>query len=240
MRDRMTQLVLAPVLLAQAAWVIARAQQLPEATGPRTGVQGQGRDLRLFVLGDSSAAGVGVVTQDQALTGQLAAQLALGHRVSWQLEARTGRTTKQALTRLRSMTPTRFDVAVTALGVNDATRLKSIAAWIEQGRQMRAILRQQFGVRRIYVSGLPPLAKFPLLPEPLAYVLGRHADNMMAAQQNALQQEPDVVLVGFDQPFDAEVMASDGFHPGPLVYTAWAQALADRIENDLAQQDFIA
>jgi len=235
MRDRMTQLALAPVLLAQAAWVILRAQQLPEATGPRAGVQGQGRDLRLLVLGDSSAAGVGAATQDQALVGQLAAQLALRHRVSWQLEARTGWTTKQALTRLRSIAPAQFDVAVTALGVNDATRLKPIAAWIDHGRRMRATLRQHFGVQRFYVSGLPPLGKFPLLPEPLAYVLGRHAENMMAAQHNALQQEPDVVLVGFDQPFDAQVMASDGFHPGPLVYAAWAQALAHRIEIDFAE-----
>jgi lysophospholipase L1-like esterase len=28
---------------------------------------------------------------------------------------------------------------------------------------------------------------------------------------------------------DAAAIASDGFHPGPLVYTLWAAAVADRI-----------
>ena len=49
---------------------------LPEADGAREGVVGSGdAALRLLVAGDSSAAGVGVARQEQAVVGHLARAL---------------------------------------------------------------------------------------------------------------------------------------------------------------------
>ena len=64
-----------PLFALQALWVVARAERLPEPPGPRSGVGGDGPDLRLLILGDSSAAGVGAERQEDALSGQLAARL---------------------------------------------------------------------------------------------------------------------------------------------------------------------
>ena len=49
----------------------ARALRLPEAEGPRAGSAGEGPALRLLILGDSSAAGVGTTHQEEALLGQM-------------------------------------------------------------------------------------------------------------------------------------------------------------------------
>ena len=54
---------------------------------------GKGRvALRVLIVGDSSAAGVGVGTQDEAFAGQLAQALAerTGAAVGWQLVATSG------------------------------------------------------------------------------------------------------------------------------------------------------
>ncbi len=229
---RLVHLVLSPVLAAQAVWVMARALRLPEAAGPRRGKAGQGPPLRLLIVGDSSAAGVGVDHQSEALSGQLIAALAQSHSVTWRLDARTGVTSAGALARLRAAQAEPFDVAVIALGVNDATRLLPTRAWVQTGQAMRTLLRDAFGVRRIYVTGLPPLGAFPLLPQPLARILGHHADRLMAAQRAALAAEEDTDLVTFDLPLDPAMMARDGFHPGPEVYRLWAQELASRIVAD--------
>ena len=101
------KLVLSPLLVAQAVHTRRRAPILPEATGARRGrVGGKGTPaapLRLLIVGDSSAAGVGVRTQQQALAGQLSRPLAqaLGRTVRWQLVAKTGITTPEALGLLR-------------------------------------------------------------------------------------------------------------------------------------------
>ena len=71
------KLALAPLLVAQAVRTRKRAPVLPEPAGPRQGCvgQGDGVELRLLIAGDSSAAGVGVAHQDQALAGHLSRAL---------------------------------------------------------------------------------------------------------------------------------------------------------------------
>jgi hypothetical protein len=64
-------LALAPILLCQGKYVRRVTPKLPEADGPRFGEAGVGKPLRLLVLGDSAAAGVGVNTQQEALAGHL-------------------------------------------------------------------------------------------------------------------------------------------------------------------------
>ncbi|MGC8159861.1 hypothetical protein ACP3WZ_25375, partial [Salmonella enterica] len=55
--------------------------------------------LRVLVVGDSSAAGVGVEHQEHALAQPLARQLAerTGHPVAWQLVAQSGVNSLEAL-----------------------------------------------------------------------------------------------------------------------------------------------
>ena len=70
---------LGPLLLPQSRWLKRNALRLPEAAGPREGGVGAGGPLlRLLVVGDSSAAGVGVADQAQALALPLARCLANG------------------------------------------------------------------------------------------------------------------------------------------------------------------
>ncbi|MGZ5249520.1 MAG: hypothetical protein ACXWIQ_04605, partial [Caldimonas sp.] len=62
------KLALAPLLVVQAVRTRRRAPVLPEAAGPRDGrTAGDGVAIRVLVAGDSSAAGVGVAHQDQAV-----------------------------------------------------------------------------------------------------------------------------------------------------------------------------
>ncbi|MEO1603455.1 MAG: SGNH/GDSL hydrolase family protein, partial [Pseudomonadota bacterium] len=83
------RIALGPLLLTQGRRVRRDILRLPEAEGPREGIVGEGPPLRLLVLGDSSAAGVGAATQSDALVGQLVAQLSPEYRTAWTVIART-------------------------------------------------------------------------------------------------------------------------------------------------------
>ena len=91
------KLALSPLLVVQALATRRRAQKLPEATGERTGFVGVigVAPIRLLIAGDSSAAGVGVADQREAVAGYLVrtAHRAIGRPVAWQLRARSGLTT---------------------------------------------------------------------------------------------------------------------------------------------------
>lgn len=219
-------LLASPLLLAQALYVRRRTPRLSEPPGPRSGSRGQGPALRLLITGDSSAAGVGAAHQDQALAGQLADRLATDFEVHWQLEARTGATTRSSLRWLERLTAARFDAVVTALGVNDVTAMTRLADWLDQQRALRQLLRERFQPALIIVSGLPPMHAFPALPQPLRAYLGSRATRFDRALAADLEDEPDCRFLGVRFTTDVAQMASDGFHPGPAVYAEWARRVA--------------
>lgn len=229
MRLRSSGWLLAPVLLGQALYVIARAQRLPEATGPRAGLIGTGPTLRLLIVGDSSAAGVGVETQQEALAGQLAQHLAAHVTLDWQLIAQSGITTAGALGLLDKADAAPFDVAIVALGVNDATRLRGAARFRADHQALARVLRAKFTVGRIIRSAVPPLGEFPFLPRPLRDEIGHRAAVLDQVLKDLSREEIGSAHLPFEQPLNSNMLAQDGFHPGAPLYRLWAAHLAERV-----------
>ena len=228
---RLVKFILGPVLLMQGWWVRHKTPRLPEPKLSHEGVIGEGRAVSLLLLGDSSAAGVGVDTAEASLLGQLLKNLSLNHRVSYQMMAKTGQTTAGMIEVLKSKQKQQYDVVITALGVNDVTAQVPVNKWISQQLELIALIKQNFSPRRIIVSGLPPVRAFPALPWPLNAYMGDYADQFNQAIFNLSQQQKSVTFQSLrDYPVAAQA-AVDGFHPGPMVYQLWAQYLAEDISN---------
>ncbi len=217
---------LAPVIVPQGIWTNLRVPTLPEPPGAREGSAGTGPPLKLLVVGDSAAAGVGVSHQDEALLGQVVSRLAGRFRVEFALHAKTGYTTADILRRLDEMAPRDFDVALTSLGVNDVLALTGRDTWLERQAQLRRVLREKFGVRLSVLSGLPPVHSFPALPQPLRWHLGSRATEFNEVLDQAVDADPCTRLVNLRFRADASMMASDGFHPGAPIYAEWAERAA--------------
>lgn len=227
--DLAARAVLLPVLLAQAVLVRQRALILPEAAGPREGVQGNGPPLRLLIIGDSAAAGVGADTQGSALAGQLAVRLGKHHRVHWRLIARTGATTAETIARLSEEPAEPFDIAVSVLGVNDVTRLVPLDLWLARQGRLLDLLAEKFGVRQTCLSGLPPMGHFPALPQPLRWVLGRQAGRFDRHLGQLAAERSNAMHLPLDFEMEVSQMAADGYHPGPVIYAEWARQIARAI-----------
>ncbi len=234
-KEAIAALSMGPLMFAQGMLVRRFASVLPEAKGPRAGVVGVGRPLRVLVLGDSSAAGVGVDTQDEAIAGQLAAQLADRFQVTWELLAKTGATTKSHTQALIDQVEGKFDAAMICLGVNDVTHGVNLNAWLKQQSKLYDILEEKFGVREIYVSGIPPVKYFPLLPQPLRWFLGRRADRFDHWLADMIEKRQNCYHIPIAFPHDPSLMASDGYHPKAGAYAQWAGWVAERIKDRWAR-----
>ena len=217
---------LAPVIVPQGIWTNLRVPTLPEPPGAREGCAGDGPPLKLLVIGDSAAAGVGVSHQDEALLGQVVSRLAGRFQVEFGLHAKTGYTTSDILRHLDEIEPRAYDVALTSLGVNDVLALTSRGTWLARQRRLRQLLREKFGVRLLVISGLPPIHSFPALPQPLRWHLGSRATEFNEALGAAVQADADTGLVNLRFSADASMLASDGFHPGAPIYAEWAERAA--------------
>jgi lysophospholipase L1-like esterase len=230
------RLALSPVLFLQATRVRAATPELPEPPGPRAGVEGEGEiGLRLLVAGDSSAAGVGARTQDEAFAQPLARRLAhdLSAAVRWQLIARTGLTSAGLLSELKSAAVEPADVAVIALGVNDITHRVPLARALRHRGAIASCLRTRAGVRHVIFIALPEMDLFPALPDPLAWFAGHASRRNNRAQARWAQTQTGVTHAPMDGVMRPELMAEDGFHPGPALYARVIERLSAHFARDV-------
>ena len=127
------------------------------------------------------------------------------------------------LRRMREIGGGPFDVAVTSLGVNDVTAGVFRSQWRSRQAELRRALRDFVGVHWTVVCGLPPVHGFPALPQPLRWWLGARARQFDRDLENAVSAEDHVSFLSLRFTEDTRLMAADGFHPGPGVYSEWGR-----------------
>src|SRR6202012_1805573 len=140
--SRLMAVLLGPVLFPQARYARRVIPRLPDAAKPWQG-EISGRDpVSILVLGDSTAAGVGAQTQDEALPGNLARRLSREWErgAKWRAVGENGATTADIVRRyLAEATAQKYDLIFVSIGANDALTLRSRRAF---RRNFRTILRR--------------------------------------------------------------------------------------------------
>ncbi|MCL1114459.1 SGNH/GDSL hydrolase family protein [Shewanella basaltis] len=251
-------IMLAPVLILQGLKVRRTTPRLAEPEGERVGQTGPNPTLKLLILGDSAAAGVGVTNQSEALLGQILEQLSPKVDVNYALFAKTGATTSSTLKAIQQIDTDHpvlgqghYDVIVTSLGVNDITSSVSCEKWLLQQQALFTLLKKRYTPKQILVTALPPLGLFPVLPNPLRWSLGKRANQFnhrlqqlilkLNQQQGNQTSQFTMITLPLDNPqpeismldFMRQVMASDGFHPGAPIYNAWAGLVVEQIVDGI-------
>lgn len=226
--------ILAPALILQGKYLRKTAIRLPEPAGDRSGliaVEGRSsQPLRLLFVGDSSAAGVGVDWQHEALAQQTAERVAADSQnsVCWELIAKAGANTRDAIELVKSHPAAPADVVISALGVNDVTSQNSAKRFINDYKELLAVVAQRTGATAAVVSGLPPLHILPAAPQPLRWYLGQCAKRLDSALQGLTRESTSVGFVSLAWA-KASDMARDKFHPGKSQYRHWAQLVAEQV-----------
>ena len=134
-----------------------------------------------------------------------------------------------------------FDLAVISLGVNDVTTETGLSTWVGIYRSLLNRLTIDHGVSNFVLSGLPPMGRFPALPQPLRWYLGQQAIAHDTAMGRLAAERPGAVHLALDfSDMDENAAAEDGFHPGPPIYTRWAEELDQVLKQMLRQSQGIA
>jgi lysophospholipase L1-like esterase len=229
------RILLFPILVAQAAFVRRSAVHLTDPSGRRDGVSGQGPDLRLLIIGDSSAVGVGTSHQEEALLGHMRKRLSQTNTVYWSVDAKTGATTADTIARLQERTPQKFDIVSVSLGVNDITARVPLSEWLQRFSMLLQLVELKFQADVICISGIPPIHYFPLLPQPLRWVLGAQAARFDRALRKLVSNRSGCRFIEMDFEPNVSQMSPDGFHPGPKIYAEWGRKVYRAIRRDIKQ-----
>ncbi len=224
-----------PLSALQGLWLRLTAIRLPEATGDRTGVSGQGTNLHLLAMGDSIIAGVGAVTMERSLPVQFAHALAENRAccVLWQVEGENGADISQLRQRIDQLDRgQKADVILISIGVNNVTGLSSTRHWRFQFNALIVDLKRKWPRAQVIFAGLPPMARFPLPPQPMRYMLGQRAATLDAIAAEMISKQANMLHIPTDLNPVQQEFCEDGFHPSAEACTIWAKELAQRFEAD--------
>lgn len=208
------------------------APDLPAEQGPTSGPL-----LRMVVLGDSIAAGIGADDAGRSLAGRLVHTLADdGFRVQARSVAvpnsRTVDTKIQASRALITSETDPYDLAVVAVGAMD------VCAWSSADEVERATFRAvgalvNRGVR-VVLATTPDLGSVPCVGQPLRSLWRLRSRKVAAAQVAGAQQGGAEVVdlvaaTGTSFATDRGLYSADGFHPSADGYRILADAVTPAV-----------
>jgi len=235
MRFWLTCLLLAPLLVVQARRTRRDTPRLPEAGGADQGREGSGDGppLRLLVVGESTAAGVGVTEHRQGLGAHLARTLADARQapVTWRVIGVNG-IRAQGLNRLlANQPPPDTDLVIISLGVNDTTGVTRPHRYRQHLADLIGTLRRDRPDLPVYLLAVPPMQHFTALPRPLRDLLGQRAAQLDRAQRTLASQMPNVHHLAYPVIGDPAYLAEDGYHPSEKGYAYIAGQVARQLTH---------
>lgn len=198
--------------------------------------------VRLVLLGDSSALGVGVDRVTDTVGGRIAELLAgEDRRVELSSVAVVGSRSADLATQVaRALLGPRPDVAVILVGANDATGLRrpSEAA----SSLAEAVHRLRTAGVEVVVGTCPDLGAARAIAPPLRQIVGRLGRRVAREQASAVWAAGGVPvdLASVAGPVfraDAGTLCHDGFHPSADGYRVWAHALMPAVIDAISVTD---
>lgn len=223
--SRALAVVQAPVVLTQGRHLKRVTPHLPEAEKPWTGELAGPDPLRLLVLGDSTAAGVGTATQHDALPGHLAAALMArtGRGIRWRAVGKNGATSRELIVDyLEDALSAPADLLFLTVGANDAMTIRGATAFARDVRRILDAFEDRNPGAFVLMSSLPVFGRFALLPQPLRTALYRHSLALEGAARAVVDARPRSLMSSDPPPYAGDFWAADLFHPGPSGYRDWA------------------
>lgn len=218
-----------PVYVWQGVGVRLRAIRMLPAQGPVIHhVKGKGEPVRLLVLGDSSAASVGIGRTDKGLACLLAHLVAdaTGRPVDWRAAGFNSATSGQIRDHvLPNLAHDGWTHIVLSVGTNDAKNFHTVGRFKREFGGLIYALRAKWPQAHIIWSPVVDMTRVPALPSLLGKVLEIRASLVNRMGERLCLERGAIPATRLPVEDPAAGFSEDGFHASEAGYGAWAQHL---------------
>lgn len=219
-----------PVYVWQGMGVRRRTPRLVPPAGRHAGfLEGEGEEIGLLVIGDSSVASVGVDDASMGLASNLAGLLGsrTGRPVRWRAAGLNSATTGQIRDfGVPNLLEDGWTDIVISAGTNDTKNFHTIGRFRREFGGLLYALNARYPAARLYWCPMMEMRDVPALPWALGQILGIRADAINAAAGQLCQERFARVLPRLPVE-DRRGFSRDGFHASEFGYRSWAEYIID-------------
>ena len=235
-------LPVAPLLAVQGQITRWKVGLLPGAAGETTGIAGisDGEPAKLFVIGESTVAGLGARTHNEALAGQFARQLSdrINRPVQWHVVGKNGVTARRTIEELLPQMPDeKFDYILVGLGGNDVMKLSSPKRWRSDMIELLERIRERQPDAPIFLSNCPMIIMSPVIPQPIKALLWQLSQMHNANIIEFTNEMPGVYYYRQPALVNLEGFFADGIHPSEQGYADWSEAMMKFFDENYEWQN---
>lgn len=223
-----------PVYAWQGINVRLKTERMIPPVGLPVGeIAGKDPAIRLLVLGDSSAAGVGVTDAWQGLCVRLAIYLQgrTGRKVIWRAAGFNSATSGQLRDHVvPNLERGMWTHIVLSTGTNDTKNFHSLPRFKREFGGLLYALRAKWPEAHVVWSQVIDFREVPAMPPLLGRILEGRAVAINKLGERLCRERMAIPAVRL--PIEsAEGFSADGFHASALGYDAWAKHLVPYILN---------
>ena len=221
--------LLFPLLWYQGMRLKREVPRLPLPGDSPFGIcKGKDKEFNILGLGESPMAGVGIAKHAFTLTGLTAVRLnkLLGCSVNWKILAESGLSLKNLNKLIREQSDENADLVLVSMGGNDVFQLTPPWVWKKNINTCVNLLFQNDNKPLILFSPVPPVGRFPAIPNPLRIAFGFWEFLLQASLAQAINSMDNAYLLDERFPDGKEYYLEDGIHPSQLAYDPWSEKLA--------------
>jgi len=218
-----------PLLWFQGMRLKREVPRLPTPGDCPFGIcKGKGKEFNILGVGESPMAGVGIAKHAFTLTGLTAVRLnkSLGNSVNWKILAESGLSMKNLNKLIGKQLGENADLVLVSMGGNDVFQLTPPWVWKKNINTCVKLLFQNYKKPLILFSPVPPVGRFPAIPNPLRITFGFWEFLLQASLAQAINSMDNAYLLDEVFPEGKEYYLEDGIHPSSLAYDPWSEKLA--------------
>ena len=221
--------LLFPLLWYQGMRLKREVPRLPLPGDSPFGIcKGKDKEFKILGLGESPMAGVGIAKHSLTLTGLTAVKLnkLLGCSVKWEILAESGLSLKNLNKLIGEQLGKNSNLVLVSMGGNDVFQLTPPWVWKNNINTCVKLLYEKENKPLILFSPVPPVGRFPAIPNPLRIMFSFWGLLLQASLAQTINSMDNAYLLDERFPEGKEYYLEDGIHPSPLAYDPWSEKLA--------------
>lgn len=220
-----------PIYVWQGIGVRLRTERMVPAQGPVLhSVPGKQPGISLLVIGDSSAASVGIGKTEDGLAAQLASLISekSGRAVRWRAAGFSSATSGQIRDFVvPNLAAEPWTHIVISIGTNDTKNFHSVSRFKKEFGGLLYALRAKWPEARVVWSPVVEMNRVPALPPMLGRILEIRAGAMNRLGERLCHERGAVPAPRLPILDPAAGFSTDGFHASEAGYRAWAEHMLD-------------